>query len=370
MIFMKLFISHLAILFFVIGAAGQQVSKVGIRHLDLVDEGRQNWTATGKRPLATTVWYPAAADATVQDIDIKISGKSAFISGRACPDAEISNAAKKYPLVLLSHGTGGSGMTLMWLGQYLAERGYIVAAVDHHGNTASEPKYQAQGFILWWERATDLSVALDKLLADKTFGPRIDNEKIGAMGFSLGGTTVVSIGGGVFALDGFRKFCASPERDATCGSQPEFADAMKQFEAIRNTDPIVIESLKYAETSHRDRRIKAVFAIAPALGYSFTRESLAKTDIPFAFVVGEADQTAPAKTNAQKLAEQIKGSKITILPGKAAHYTMLSECTDFGKSIMPICVDDPAVNRHEVHQQVGDLAYRFFEAFIRNSFLR
>ncbi len=297
---MKYFISQLVFLFFAIGVAGQQVSKVGMKHLELVDESRQNWTATGKRPLATTVWYPAAEDAKVQDIDIKIGGKAAFITGRASPDTEISNAAKKYPLVLLSHGTGGSGMTLMWLGQYLAERGYIVAAVDHHGNTASEPKYQAQGFILWGERVTDLTVVLDKLLSDKTFGPRIDRKRIGAMGFSLGGTTVVSIGGGIFTLDGFKKFCASPERDATCSSQPEFADAMKQFELLRNTDPIVIESLKHAEISHRDTRIKAVFAIAPALGYSFTRESLAKIDIPFAFVVGEADQTAPAKTNAAK----------------------------------------------------------------------
>jgi predicted dienelactone hydrolase len=47
------------------------------------------------------------------------------------PGAEISRAPRNYPLVLLPHGTGGSAVHMMWLGYYLAARGYIVAAVNH-----------------------------------------------------------------------------------------------------------------------------------------------------------------------------------------------------------------------------------------------
>jgi predicted dienelactone hydrolase len=43
---------------------------------------------------------------------------------------------------------------MMWLGYYLASRGYIVAAVNHHGNTAAEKERAAQGFLLYWERET------------------------------------------------------------------------------------------------------------------------------------------------------------------------------------------------------------------------
>ena len=85
---------------------------------------------------------------------------------------------------------------MMWLGHYLAARGYIVAAVNHHGNTAAEKQRAAQGFLLYWERAKDLTVVLDKLFADPFFGPRIDRDRIGAAGFSLGGYTVISVAGG------------------------------------------------------------------------------------------------------------------------------------------------------------------------------
>ena len=44
----------------------------------------------------------------------------------------------KRPLVLLSHGTGGSAVMLAWLGETLARAGYVVAAINHHGNTATE----------------------------------------------------------------------------------------------------------------------------------------------------------------------------------------------------------------------------------------
>lgn len=41
-----------------------------------------------------------------------------------------------------------------WAGRL--RRGYVVAAVNHHGNTSREP-YLPHGFLLWWERAKDLT---------------------------------------------------------------------------------------------------------------------------------------------------------------------------------------------------------------------
>jgi predicted dienelactone hydrolase len=275
-------------------------------------------------------------------------------------NAEISGAKKHYPLIVVSHGTGGSALQMMWLGQYLAARGFIVAAVNHHGNTGAEEKYQAQGFILWWERARDLTVAIDKLLADSKFGTHIDSKRIGAAGFSLGGSTVTSLAGGIFAIENFNKFCASPERDATCDPQPEYAAATKEFDELKTKDSIVIGSLKRAGMSYKDSRIKAIFAIAPALGASFTPTSLSSIKIPFQMVVGESDATTPAKTNAQKIAQFVKNSDVTISPGKVAHYTFLSDCTAFGKTILPICRDDESVNREEIHRKVSQMAFEFF----------
>jgi predicted dienelactone hydrolase len=54
-------------------------------------------------------------------------------------------------------GSTGLGLGLMWLGNYLASHGYIVAAVNHHGNTAAEGRLLPQGFLLEWERPDDLT---------------------------------------------------------------------------------------------------------------------------------------------------------------------------------------------------------------------
>lgn len=318
---MKLFINLLFIFAFATCILGQNLSKVGMTTKLFSDENRTNWEGTVPRPLLTAIWYPTDSKINEQQVIIGSPDKPLFISGKAIKDADISVSKNRYPLMILSHGTGGSALQLMWLGQYLAAHGFIVAAVNHHGNTGAEEKPFAQGFILWWERTADLKVVIDKLLADSTFGKYIDSKRIGAAGFSLGGATVTSLAGGVFNINAFEKFCASSAHDATCDPQPEFPTAMQEFENIKSKDAVVIQSLKRAEISYKDPRVKAVFEIAPALGYGFSPASLATVKIPVQIVVGESDNVAPAATNAQKIAENIKQSKINILPGKVAHYT-------------------------------------------------
>ena len=40
----------------------------------------------------------------------------------------------KFPIVLISHGGGGSHLLYKIVAKYLAENGYIVAMIEHHGN--------------------------------------------------------------------------------------------------------------------------------------------------------------------------------------------------------------------------------------------
>jgi predicted dienelactone hydrolase len=235
-----------------------------------------------------------------------------------------------------------------------------VAAVNHHGNTAAERSYAAQGFLLYWERARDLTAVLTKLLADPFFGGRIDRDRIGAAGFSLGGYTVISIAGGRFSPREFDSFCRSPQRDFTCEPQAEFPDAPRLFEELKKTDPVVQESLRHANDSFRDKRIKRVFAIAPALGSGFTKDGLAKIRIPVFIVIGQADKVTPLATNAQRYANFIKGARLTVLPGDIGHYTFLAECNFHGRAVLDLCRDDEAIDRASVHQRVAQLALEFF----------
>jgi formylglycine-generating enzyme required for sulfatase activity/predicted dienelactone hydrolase len=335
--------------------------KVGMVTRNFTDEKRKNWQGTSPRPLRTAVWYPADAVTDEETIFGGAPDKEVFAPVTVAAGAELSRASKKYPLVLLSHGTGGSAVQMMWLGYYLAAHGYIVAAINHHGNTASEKEPAAQGFLLYWERARDLTATLDKLLADPVFGEHIDRQRIGAAGFSLGGYTVISLAGGVFSPQEFESFCRSPQRDFTCEPQAEFPDAPRLFAEFKKTDAVVQESLRHASDSYRDVRIKRVFAIAPALGGGFTKAGLSQIKIPVRIVIGQADKVAPLATNARRYAKLIKRATLTILPGSVGHYTFLAECNPHGKTILDICRDAEGVDRATVHRQVAQLAFEFFE---------
>jgi predicted dienelactone hydrolase len=89
---------------------------------------------------------------------------------------------------------------------------------------------------------------------------------------------------------------------------------------------------------------------------------LQKITIPVEIVAGAADSIAPPAQNAQFFAANIKGAKLTILPGGVGHYTFLDVGTDAGKKQLPkFFVDNPGVDREAVHKQVAEMAAEFFE---------
>jgi predicted dienelactone hydrolase len=341
-----------------IGPAQAQTQAVGAASRHYVDDHRQNWDRTGPRPLETIVWYPAAATGKPF-----VPDNAPFVLEPVELDAQVAASPAKYPLILISHGTGGCAAALLWMGHYLAAHGYIVAAVNHHGNTCFEPKADPRGFMQWWERPQDLSAVLDRLLKDPQFGPLIDQGRIGALGFSLGGYSVITLAGGRIDRPLFQRFCASPARDFTCGPQPEFPEAPALFEKMEASDPVVQEAIRHSADSYRDRRIRAVFAIAPVFASGFERKDLADIKVPMEILVGAGDTVAPPKTNAERYAALIRGARLIEIPGKAGHYDFVPVCNDIGRKLLPerLCQDDPSVDRRQIHAQAQTLALEFFD---------
>lgn len=283
----------------------------------------RHWRGAQTHALRTTIWYPAGLDAPEVPHDIGEPGRRTFQGHPLADGAPISASRPAYPLLLLSHGTGGTADSLDWLAAALAARGYIVAGVDHPGNTMLAPLTR-EGFRLWWERATDLSQVLDGLLADPVLGPRIDADRIGAVGFSLGGYTVLELAGARTNLPAFEHFCASPDADAIC-HPPEMRRAQDDARAADAPSPKTAASLARAGASYRDTRIKAVFAIAPALGMAFDDTAFAEVRIPVALIAGTADVTAPVDTNIRRIGRLLPRASVELIPG-AAHYTFLDTC--------------------------------------------
>ncbi len=342
-----------------LAAPPARLYKVGMASRAFVPKPPYNWRGSRTHALLTTVWYPAAATAKERRLMIGRPHDPQFDAGSAAPGAKLVAAPRHFPLVLLSHGTGGTAMQLAWLGEFLAARGYIAAAVNHPGNDALAP-YTVPGFALWWLRARDLSVVLDHLLADPEFGPRIDRRRIGAAGFSLGGYTMLELAGGVNDPQAVLDVCNAPRTRHACDT-PEFPGLVGKVNALLKSNPAFAAAFARGGRSYRDPRIRAVFAIAPALGMAFSPASLAKIAIPVEIVAGAADSVAPPPANARYFARHIRGAKLVMLPN-VMHYTFLDPCTATGKRELPplFCGDRPGVNRVQVHDRVAAMAVRFF----------
>lgn len=310
--------------------------KVGFWEGMASDPQRRNWSDNGPRPIRWSAWYPARNEAVEQVVTIP-TASPLFVMGSVAREASLNADYERFPVVLLSHGTGGTASSLGWLAQRLASAGFIVIGVDHHGNTASEP-YQPEGFLCWWERPRDLSVILDSLAQAEPFSGRMDLERVSAAGFSLGGYTVLSLAGAITDVNlylewaGESRFARGPR---------EFPDVVDHIDALSESNPVFKASWERRSASNYDARINSFIALAPAPTRTFTLQSLQGIQSPVTIIVGNGDTEAPAEPCSVWMHEQLPKSSLHLLGRDVGHYTFLCECTEAGKET------DPAIWRHK-----------------------
>lgn len=341
-------------------AKAPKLHKVGVMRRSFIPPEPYDWRGAKTRALITDVWYPADPAAVEQTQWIGSADNPFASAGKAAPSAALIATPEKLPLILLSHGTGGSSLMMAWLGVALASHGFIAAAVNHPGNNSLEP-YTVEGFSLGWERARDLSVVLDRMLADSTFGGRIDPKRIGAAGFSFGGFTVIELAGGIGDLSHYVDLCESAKADRPCVDPQEFPGLLTKVAALEKTDPAYQAAMAEGAKSHRDARVRAIFAIAPAVGPAFDANSLTKISIPTQIVAGSDDKIVPIESSAKFFASHIPGARLTILQD-VGHYTFLGTCAQLGRTSRPdLCLDNAGILRDDIHAQTANLAWDFFE---------
>ena len=315
---------------------------VGFRQGRFEDAARTNWDGSGPRPLRWAAWYPAADGAGEAELFPDTLPERSFVIGPAARDAPINPARPRYPIVLLTHGTGGQALQLEWLARDLARHGFIAVGVDHHGNSNTEP-YRAEGFLCWWERAHDLTVLLDHLQTLGEFAGAIDIDRAFVAGFSLGGCTAAALLGAISASSRF----SSADRDAARGPR-EFPDLADHLPGLLDNSAIFRASWARMSDSYRDERFKAALLLAPGRSVQgFSEQSLAAIKTPTRIIVGESDFVAPG---AIWLHERLRTSTLELLPQGTGHYVFLPEATSAGRLADPVCcIDAPGIDRRTVH---------------------
>lgn len=308
--------------------------KVGTIELALADHGRG-------RSLPTQLWYPAAAGAAETELAYERAFKGRAAVG-AAPDAN------RHPLVLLSHGDKGGKSNQSWLAEVLAANGYVVAAVDHWQNTRHDAT--PEGTLRVWERPQDLSFVLSALLADAAWAPRIDATRVGAAGHSSGGYTALALVGARYRPLQMGAYCAGTAAGPDC----TLARGAR------------LESIDFtpADRSWRDDRVRAAFAMAPALGPGMDAASLKQVGVPVQIVAAHNDEVLPFAAHAAHYAALIPGARLLTLPD-GGHFAFMPECTLPATLFtwfhtFDICGRRHAADRATLHATTVTAALRFF----------
>ncbi|MGJ4892730.1 alpha/beta hydrolase family protein [Bradyrhizobium sp. HKCCYLRH3099] len=325
--------------------------RVGFRQGRIADVSRPNWDGNGPRPIDWFAWYPAADGATEAALPVAPWPQGWFKAGPAALNAPLA-AAGPYPLVVYSHGTGCNGLQVEWLARELAARGFIAAALNHHGNSNAEP-YRAEAFLCSWERPRDISLLIDHLTVRPGLAGRIDPDRIFAVGYSLGGVTATALLGAIMIRSPFAP-------GANLGRGPrEFPDLVDHLPRLMETSQIFRDSWARMSASYHDPRIKAALLLAPGRSVQgFSEDSVAAIDVPTHIMVGGADALLPS---ARWLHDRLPGSAFDVVADDAGHYVFLPESTELGRNSDPAsCVDPASVDRGAVHRAAVDAALKLF----------
>jgi len=158
---------------------------------------------------------------------------------------------KVWPVIIFSHGLGGSRDGYEYLGRYWAGRGYVCVHLQHLGSDDAVWRQSSQIMKSMKEAAAngenavhrplDVSFAIDQLeILNREAAPlkgKLDLTRIGIAGHSFGGFTVMAVIGQVFVTGTGNEFTLADKRIkaaiAMSAPVPRNADLKKSFGSIK-----------------------------------------------------------------------------------------------------------------------------------------
>lgn len=268
--------------------------------------------------LPAAVLYPAHAPAQIEQFGP--------YSLELASGADVA-AGPPRPLVVLSHGNNGSPWTHRALAAHLAQAGFVVALVEHLGNSRSDGSLTGTAANLR-NRPRHLRLTIDA--AERSMGSAVDTTRTAVVGHSIGAYTALAVAGG----------------KASCAPN-ESPDGVPFALPVVEADP----------------RVRSLVLLAPAAVWFWAEGSLADVHLPILLESGELDELAP-DVHAQVILRGVRERAqvdYRIVPG-AGHFSFQ---TPFPPAMVrpdfPPSQDPPGFDRAAFQP----ILHRDIEAFLR-----
>jgi predicted dienelactone hydrolase len=285
-------------------------------------------------PFDALVAYPTdVAEVPFQD------GPYTIAASRDAPIA----AGARFPVVLFSHGGGGTikagGSPVPYAGLLtsLAREGFVVVAPFHSGS--KRPREALE------DRPRQIHKALDAMLADPRFATHADPNRLGMMGFSYGGAVTLIVAGAASSLAHLAVYCRDRSDDPmACDGAPTDGSLAKVV-GKRSPDALAVKALVLLEP----------------FGSLFDRGGLMSVDMPTLLYRAESS-ALKADGNIIALAAALPHPpRQETVPG--GHFIFFGPCPPLVKADAPAaCKDAPGIDREAVHRrietEIGDFLRR------------
>lgn len=190
-------------------------------------------------------------------------------------------AEGKFPLVIISHGSGGNRLGYLTIAQALVRAGYVVAMPEHHLNNRDENDLEGtlRNLVL---RPKHISLVIDALGNAPIVEDAVDISQVAVIGHSIGAYTGLALVGGKPFSETGQKVAVKP-----------------------------------------DDRVKALVLMAPATGWYNHFDGLIDVSVPILLYEAEKDPyTGPE--HAARVVQQVTGTVELKHIKNAGHFSFLS----------------------------------------------
>lgn len=237
-------------------------------------------------------------------IDLQSSQENrTFVTDLYLPDGlhtqSDSDSTEPVPVMVISHGYGDNRHLpdTVSLARSLAANGFAVAVPEHVGSNRdyrsnlsrglSQESFTASAFV---DRPLDITFLLDTLEQknSRQFQGRLQLDRVGVIGRSLGGYTALAVAGATIDLERLQSQCA-PETELTPDTIHVGLLLQCRLLELENS-PQAIQQL--VNGSLKDKRIALVVASAP-LTNLFGPHGISQIDVPVVITGGTHDIVSP-----------------------------------------------------------------------------
>lgn len=272
-----------------------------------------------------------------------LSDTAVFRGISVLPNAPLAEG--KFPLVVLSHGSGGNNTSLAWLADKLVQQGMVVVAANHPGSTTGD-SIPAQSAQLWLQ-TEDISFIISSLLSDPRWKSALDEQAIGVIGHSKGGYSAIAALGATLSR---------PYFIASCQQQPDQPNCQFYTRAGVKLDQLSADKL---EGNYADKRLRFAIALDPGMIPFYQKSSLLHLSAPL-LLINAGYFISPSESlnlGGATWVKQLNQPGITAVTlTNSGHFDFLPLCKPAAAAILAeegeafICAT-PAIEREKIHQQ-------------------